>query len=206
MIGTGQSISARTMRSKMTCWRVHASSVMPRRSFRSPPAQNAFSPVPVRTMQRSDFGIERDVLETAHEIAPHLGVQRVGSIRPVEPDDGDVFAGLFEGERLETRGFHRTHAASQENPLPARRILPGGRRGEMRRAAQRLGVAIALQEIAPRRRRLRLIDVELRRQFRIARLQRRVHQVAGEHRSSLPRPKVKATWPGVWPGVGRMRA
>jgi hypothetical protein len=30
-------------------------------------------------------------------------------------------------------------------------------------------------------RRLRLIDVELHGQFRIARLQRRVHQVAGEH-------------------------
>ena len=61
----------------------------------------------------------------------------------------------------------------------------GRRRGEMRRAAQRIGVAIALQETAPRRRRLRRIDVEFRRQFGIARLQRRVHEVAGEHRVVL---------------------
>ena len=32
----------------------------------------------------------------------------------------------------------------------------------MRRAAQRLGVAIAFQEIAPRHRGLRLVDVEFR--------------------------------------------
>ncbi len=51
----------------------------------------------------------------------------------------------------------------------------------MRRAAQRVGVAIALEETAPRRRGLRLIDIEFRRQFRIARLQRRMHQVARKH-------------------------
>ena len=51
----------------------------------------------------------------------------------------------------------------------------------MRRAAQRLRVAVALEEAAPRRRRLRLVDVEIDRQLRIARLQRRMHQVAGHH-------------------------
>ena len=51
----------------------------------------------------------------------------------------------------------------------------------MRGAAQRIGVAVALHEVASRRCRLRLIDVELYGQFRIARLQRRMHQVAGEH-------------------------
>ena len=30
------------------------------------------------------FRIERDVLEAAHEIAPHLGVERVGGVRPVQ--------------------------------------------------------------------------------------------------------------------------
>ncbi len=51
----------------------------------------------------------------------------------------------------------------------------------MRGAAQRVGVAIALQEVAPRRRGLRLVDIELGRQFGMARLQRRMHQVAAEH-------------------------
>ena len=38
--------------------------------------------------------------------------------------------------------------------------FPGRRRGEMRAAAQRVGVAIALQEIAPGERGLRLVDIE----------------------------------------------
>jgi hypothetical protein len=33
------------------------------------------------------LGIERRVLEIAHEIASHLGVERVGDVRPIEPDD-----------------------------------------------------------------------------------------------------------------------
>ena len=123
MIGTGQSISARTIRSKMTCWRVHASSVMPRRSFRSPPAQNALSPVPVSTMQRRLFGIERHVLEIAHEVASHLGVERVGRVRPIEPDDRHMLVDRLDRKRLE-RWRVRAHIASQENPLPLRRIFP----------------------------------------------------------------------------------
>ena len=71
------------------------------------------------------FRVERDVLEAADEIAPHLGVERVGGIGPVQPDDRDVFVDAFEGERLEIRCFRRrAHSASQEKPLPARRILP----------------------------------------------------------------------------------
>src|SRR5438477_4260261 len=54
-------------------------------------------------------------------------------------------------------------------------------RGEVRGAAESIAIAIALQEIAPRRRRLDLIDVEFRRQFGIARLQRRVHEVTADH-------------------------
>ena len=52
----------------------------------------------------------------------------------------------------------------------------------MRGAADRISVAIALQEIAPRHGRLRLVDVEFRRKFRIARLQRRMHEIAADHR------------------------
>ena len=55
----------------------------------------------------------------------------------------------------------------------------------MRRAAQRLGVAIALQKAAPRHGRLLRIDVEARRQLGIPQLQRRVHEIAGEHRMVL---------------------
>jgi hypothetical protein len=76
----------------------------------------------------------------------------------------------------------------------------------MRGAAQRIAVAIALHELAPRRRGLRLIDVELGGQFRIARLQRRMHQVAREHGVVLAAAEGEGDMAGVWPGVGRMRA
>ena len=55
----------------------------------------------------------------------------------------------------------------------------------MRGAAQRFGVAVALQEIPAGRRGLRLVDVEFRRQFGIARLQRGMHQVAAGDRDIL---------------------
>ena len=71
------------------------------------------------------FGIERDVLEAAHEIEAHLGVEGVGGVRPVQPDNRDVLLGSFQQEGLEIRRFRRhAHTASQENPSPLRRILP----------------------------------------------------------------------------------
>ena len=66
--------------------------------------------------------------------------------------------------------------------LAAAADSPRRRRGKMRGAAQRSGIAIAFQKFSPRGRRLRLIDVEFHRQFRIVRLQRRVHEVARHHR------------------------
>src|SRR5262249_24812799 len=54
-------------------------------------------------------------------------------------------------------------------------------RGEMRRAAQRVGVAIALQEAAPGLSGRRRIDVELHRHFGIACLDWRMHEIAREH-------------------------
>src|SRR5258706_9483859 len=44
---------ARSIRSKMACCACQASSVMPLRSLRSPPAQNALSPLPVRITARN---------------------------------------------------------------------------------------------------------------------------------------------------------
>ncbi len=41
------------MSSKTWCWSIHCASVMPSRSFRSAPAQNARSPEPVRITQRT---------------------------------------------------------------------------------------------------------------------------------------------------------
>ena len=51
----------------------------------------------------------------------------------------------------------------------------------MRQATQGGAVAIALQELAPRLGGLCRVDVEYDRQFRISRLQWRVHEVAGDN-------------------------
>lgn len=59
----------------------------------------------------------------------------------------------------------------------------------MRRAAQRVGVAITLQEIAPRRCGLLAVDVKFRGELRITSLQRRVHQVAGDYCAIPAAPK-----------------
>ena len=85
-------------------------------------------------------------------------------------------------ERLCPPSGSGVQTASQRKSVAQPPDFPDRRRRKMRRAAQRLGVAIALQETAPRFRRLRLVDVELHRYFRIARLQGRMHQVAGKHR------------------------
>ena len=71
------------------------------------------------------FRIERDILETAHEVAAHLSVERVGRVRPVQPDDRDVLIDVFDRKRLETlRSRCHGYTASQENPLPLRLIRP----------------------------------------------------------------------------------
>ena len=51
--GTGQRSTRMAACSKMTCWARHASSVIPLRSLRSPPAQKARSPAPVNTIARA---------------------------------------------------------------------------------------------------------------------------------------------------------
>src|SRR5271156_1447453 len=60
--------------------------------------------------------------------------------------------------------------------------FPGRRRREMRGAAERIGVAIALQELPPRHSRLCRIDVESRRDLGMLQLKRRVDQIAGKDR------------------------
>ena len=69
------------------------------------------------------LGIKRRVLEIAHEVAPHLGVERIGGVRPVEPDNRHMLIDRLDRKRLERRRV-RAHIASQENPLPLRRIFP----------------------------------------------------------------------------------
>ena len=51
--GTGQWSTRAAAVSKITCWARHVSSVMPSRSFRSPPTQKAFVPAPVNTTART---------------------------------------------------------------------------------------------------------------------------------------------------------
>jgi len=69
--------------------------------------------------------IERNVLEAAHEIPAHLGVKCVRSIRAIHAHDHHVRIGPFQRKCIEGgRLSGRTHMASQENPLPARRIFP----------------------------------------------------------------------------------
>ena len=53
MTGTGQRSTRNAACSKITCCARHASSVMALRSFRSPPAQKALSPAPVKTIART---------------------------------------------------------------------------------------------------------------------------------------------------------
>ena len=70
IIGTGQSIMARIARSKIKCWSCHCSSVMPLRCFRSPPAQNAFSPDPVITIHRCWLGAAQKPSNVASRSRP----------------------------------------------------------------------------------------------------------------------------------------
>ena len=53
MTGTGQWSTRAAACSKIRCWARQASSVMPSRSFRSPPTQKALSPAPVKTTARA---------------------------------------------------------------------------------------------------------------------------------------------------------
>ena len=72
------------MRSNTRCWACHASSVMPLRSLRSPPAQNALCAGAGEHDASQAFEIDREVLEQLDEIEPHLGVQGIGGVRPVQ--------------------------------------------------------------------------------------------------------------------------
>ena len=53
MTGTGHRSTAKAACSKMTCWARQAASVIPLRSLRSPPAQKARSPAPVKITTRA---------------------------------------------------------------------------------------------------------------------------------------------------------
>ena len=58
----------------------------------------------------------------------------------------------------------------------------------MHRAEQRFGVAVALEKGAARPDRVRRIDIGSSEELRIARLQRRMDEIAGEHRGIAPAP------------------
>jgi hypothetical protein len=66
----------------------------------------------------------------------------------------------------------------------------------MRSATERVSVAVAFKEITSGDRRLCGINVKLRRELGIQRLQRRVHQISAEHRvvPTLAKRKGDVTW------------
>src|SRR6202035_2241785 len=72
----------------------------------------------------------------------------------------------------------------------------GRRRRQVRGAAERVGVAIAFQDLFPSDGSLHRIDVEARRQFRVLQLKRRMNHVANENRIVLAAAKSKGNMPG----------
>ena len=73
---------------------------MPWRSLRSPPAQNALSPAPVRTMQRWAQRVGVDRVEERQQVAAHLRVHRIGDLRPVEGQQQQALAAILDPDRL----------------------------------------------------------------------------------------------------------
>ena len=72
----------------------------------------------------------------------------------------------------------------------------------MHRAAQRVGVAVALEEIPARPDSLVAVGVDAHDQFGIAGLDRRMDQIAGEHRGVGALAGADREMVGVWPGSG----
>src|SRR5271166_199863 len=66
--------------------------------------------------------------------------------------------------------------------------VPDGGGGEVHRATQSAGVAVALQKTAPRCCRLRRVVIDPHRQFRVPRLEWRVDQITGQHRGITATP------------------
>src|SRR6266850_407987 len=69
--GTGQWSTLAAAASKMACWSRHVSSVMPSRSFKSPPTQKALAPAPVKTTQRATLSHWKAAEQRRH--AGHAG-------------------------------------------------------------------------------------------------------------------------------------
>src|SRR3954453_11057246 len=79
------------------------------------------------------------------------------------------------------------HVFEPEAVVPAL-YMPDRGRGKVHRAAQGIGVAVALEKAPPCRYRLVAVGVDPHDQLRVARLQWRVNEVAREHRlvAALP--------------------
>src|SRR5579863_5560023 len=73
------------------------------------------------------------------------------------------------------------HIIEAETVAPALDVADRGRR-EVHRAAQRVGVAVALEKAPAGLHRLVAVGVDAHHQLRIARLDRRMNEVTGEHR------------------------
>ena len=97
MTGTGQRSTAKAACSKMTCWARHVSSVISLRSLRSPPAQKARSPAPVRITTRTSRIGASAVKQASRSspIAVFIAFMLVGAVEG-DRDDVTVVGALDE--------------------------------------------------------------------------------------------------------------
>ena len=108
----------------------------------------------------------RGLREVADRVFPRVIAQRAEH----PPAAAQLATEELVGDRL-----------AAEAVAPALDVSDRGRR-EMHRAAQCARVAVTLEKAAPRRGRLGRIIIDPHHEIRIARLQRRVDQIAGKHR------------------------
>src|SRR5712691_7675745 len=142
--GTGQRSTRNAACSKITCWARHASSVISLRSLRSPPAQNARSPAPVKTTARtresrrspSKQAAERSTSRcrycavsgraTARSLAEKklTTLQRNWPRRPSVARRRHWLNSCFPSARPEPRGWHRVCGSSLDAMRTERRQEP----------------------------------------------------------------------------------
>src|SRR5438093_133440 len=108
--GTGQRSTRNAACSKITCWARHASSVISLRSLRSPPAQNARPPAPVKTTARTRAA-RRSPSKQPTTCSPRAGDGREGKVGAMtvaprgqsQAPVGRRFGDLLVSDRLVTQ-------------------------------------------------------------------------------------------------------
>src|ERR1051325_507479 len=138
--------------------------------------EGQYRPRGTEQRQRRDGGTEDQYRSAAQEASRFIPGRRAAA-SPEPINTGLITRALFPAERRALI----LHIFEPEAVAPALDVPDRGR-WEVHRAAQGVGVAVALEEPPPRRHRLLAVGVDPHHQLGIARLQWRVDQVAGEHR------------------------